>query len=1270
MKLTLGKATDNGAIDQIAGSWRGGRNALVSGQYGAITNEPGFDKIVDTLPGTNIGRIVLDSNLVAVFQINGDNSEIYIVDLTAYTQRLITSNVEFGFSPDFPISGEYYRNSKGQIVIAWTDNNVPPRVMNIETEYDSAIDKLTRVYLKYQLPVLSNYQIQDTGGSLVTGTHYIATAYVSIDESQTEYSPTLGPFYITDNTNIASNYDGAVANQATSKELNVTFTNVDTDYKYLVIVLISKIDNIVTAKQIKKIKISSDTINTNIQGSENEGVVAIEDIVIGSDIYDKAKAITQIDNQLFMANLSKEEEIEFQLSALNIKVNYEHTLLDIAATDLTNPKLELERGFMHNEVYALFIHLVKDDGSVTKGFHLPGRAVAVYNNSSFPEFGGVYENSKVTVASGDHITRATSIGGVNAKIFQFFDTADNPSATTNMQYYENEELYPDSPEFGTLANKPVRHHKFPALSHIKTKYYPTDNTFGKNRLTRLSLNVTNVVLPTGYIGYFISAAKRTFSNSTILAQDILLGSGRRPSSAPVPDDTEKLFWTTSGNWNVARPDQTMTADFTNLRSHAFDLFLDRPAISPNYVEAEIIIHNTDISLNYTTTRTSGWIVMSGGLDSPMREIRSVEGVELSDDNRKQDVVVIDETVGNIITEPTFPKKRFTKITGFKYIPSNIVEGLGKYINYLSEECAAITLEPNNIFTTAFNGLTLRTYDKIEAVRTTPQFTGGVGTTGKTEEVTYLYNIKQHKTDIYANMFNQDLFLINKTMAIPIDNTTVSNIKGGDVIVSDMSFATYGPAASSDTGPDNQNKGVRIDRRHICECVNFASFRYQSTDESSYFFPETPAFPFLINIDKTKIYNKWAYNKDYTAVNDINSLGINDPIENLDLTDKFPYRIIRSQINQAEEAGINNWRTFPVRDYYEMPKYRGEITNIQGVGDNLIINQKYSLYRTRNKIKLATSEGDVIAGSGDMFALPPEEIIPSSEGYAGCQHKSSCLLTKMGYTFIDAEQGKIFLLDEKLDEISLKGNTIYFFSALGGVNDNPFTDTGFTVGWDSEYNRILYSKTDDFTISYSFDLAGGNWAFDHDYNPNTMFHTREGLYSFKDNVIFKHNSLTKRGIYYTDTIYPTYIVPVFNDPKNITKYVYNIKWRSEVHNFEGGIQKNETLTHLFIWNSFQATGIIPLNNYETLSNQYNLRKTAQVWHFNRFRDLVIDSTQPFMSDFLPITGNLNVNKSFQNKRRFIDHYLLVNFIYSNQFVDGEQRNFYLYEVDVDIKPIER
>lgn len=1257
MKLTKGISTDISNLDRQPGYWLTARNAVFSEQYGAVFNEYGFELLL-SIQGDDCGAIPLDNNLVALFKRDGANSNIYLVDLKAKTYTLVTSNTVFNLTPNHPLTGEYYRNSKGEIIIAFTDNFNPPRIINTSTSYGSKLDKLTRIYLKFNMAKLNSYTINDTGGSLRTGAYYVSTAYQSVDKATTGYTTAIGPFYITSSVSSDSldRYVGAEANDSTSKSLTLTYQNVDTDYQYLIVTLVSKIDGVMTAKIVRKIPITGSLMTVDIQGSEDNGVVSLTELLTGIDVYSRVESMTQNNNQLYLANLSKEEDIAYQLSALNIIVNYTQELVDITTVDNSNPKINPLKGHQHDEISALYLHWVRDDGTITRGFHIPGRAVAQYGNG-LSEYADFPENTVMNVATGDFIDRAVSIGGANSKIFQFCETADNPNAATNMGYWENNEIYPNSPEYGALQGLPIRHHKFPSISHIKTKYYSADAGYGSYKLSRLGVSISNVSIPAGCVGYYISAAKRSLVQSTILAQDMFLSAGIRQ------DGTNPPVWTTCGNWNLLSNDDDRDIDMdpNRIRIHAFDLLLDKPNISPTHVQGELCLRNRAISSLYNFDTKTGGSVFTSGLNQSSFRSRA-----LTDDDNCKDIIVSDYTKNNIVVSTMDIRGNISKCDDFRYLPNNVA-GIDIYGNLGADETAVLLLNTGNLFDRG--DLALHTFNIRDGrvLSPVPQFTGTSGS-GDPEEVSYLFNLKQYRINMYEDLSNQSLFILHKDLKIVTDITDVNDIVGGDTIVSDMSFYAYGPIQSQDA---DTNKGVRVARRYITESIDFSSFRYERDgDASTYFYPYTDAFPLLMDLVRDQQFNKWAYNKDYTSVNDINAIISNDPIANLDFNTLFPERILRSLVQQVEDSGTNNWRTFPVNDYYEMPKVRGPIINIESDGYNIIINQQYALSRTRGKTEIVTSGDRATLGAGDLFEFPPQELLATQEGYAGCQHKFSCLLTKTGYFFVDAEQGKVFLLTNGLKEISADGNYNYFFQAFNNIADNPLLSTGLTVGYDPQYNRILLSRNDNsFTLSYSIDI--GNWVSYHDYLPKLMFHNRVGLYSLFNNSIYRHNNEQVKGIFYNNTIYPTYIIPTFNEPSTVVKYTFNIRWKSEIHKLDGSNQREETLTHIFIWNSYQATNevrLIPTKNL--LYNTYNTRKSAGIWRYNKFRDLVINNLQNFVLNDKPIQSNIDINKPFQDKRRFIDHWLNVKFIYDNQPIDGQQRNMYLYEVDVEIKPVER
>ena len=72
--------------------------------------------------------------------------------------------------------------------------------------------------------------------------------------------------------------------------------------------------------------------------------------------------------------------------------------------------------------------------------------------------------------------------------------------------------------------------------------------------------------------------------------------------------------------------------------------------------------------------------------------------------------------------------------------------------------------------------------------------------------------------------------------------------------------------------------------------------------------------------------------------------------------------------------------------------------------------------------------NVTLGSGDLFDVKPEEVIPDV-GYAGTHNQLACKVTKLGYIFPEVTQGKVFILSTGLKEISSDGFRRFFFEHL-------------------------------------------------------------------------------------------------------------------------------------------------------------------------------------------------------------------------------------------------
>ena len=180
-KYVKGLFKDSSRIDQVEGSWRYAKNAVMHLTDGAISNEKGMSALTksddsssyiyiasDKFPGYKvIGAIETTDDRVVLFSVNtlqilanGDTnphfgrSEIGILIDDTYTTvynpnssivtntNLTTLDNDLKFSTDHPIEGSYKIHASGDLFVYWTDNSNPPRCMNITRQMDSNTQNL------------------------------------------------------------------------------------------------------------------------------------------------------------------------------------------------------------------------------------------------------------------------------------------------------------------------------------------------------------------------------------------------------------------------------------------------------------------------------------------------------------------------------------------------------------------------------------------------------------------------------------------------------------------------------------------------------------------------------------------------------------------------------------------------------------------------------------------------------------------------------------------------------------------------------------------------------------------------------------------------------------------------------------------------------------------------------------------------------------------------------------------------------------------------
>jgi hypothetical protein len=215
-----------------------------------------------------------------------------------------------------------------------------------------------------------------------------------------------------------------------------------------------------------------------------------------------------------------------------------------------------------------------------------------------------------------------------------------------------------------------------------------------------------------------------------------------------------------------------------------------------------------------------------------------------------------------------------------------------------------------------------------------------------------------------------------------------------------------------------------------------------------------------------------------------------------------------------------------------------------------------------------------------------------------------------------------------------------------------------------FQDLAPNQVVDQSYTLSFSMRGANWVFFHDYLADMYFSTRNKLFSLKDNKIFEHNA-GPFGKYYTNDTKSFLVDVVFNGAGEGT--LDTVEWITEVLNNNETRSRQETLTHITIWNSTQCTGRIPVSTIFKDLEYETSRETAGKWSFDHFRDKVKSSGLQFLQDifhnFAIDSGALSDSIPWFEQQLLEDNYFVVRFEFDN--ISGKQ--LFLHDVGAQVTP---
>lgn len=1200
-------------VDQLPGSWRRATNKQVNRKDLAISNEMGADDITPTIGGTGtaayptakkiIGEIITSSERILFFGTTvATASEIGRLKSDGKYYPIIkdaTSKIVLNFNQNFPIHGVSEQKYNGNTLIAWTDHNNNPFILNIDclpfrldgdftvTSADvSKAQALIKMFAPYGTPQITpgNLDVLDGQGALTSGVYYPMMRYEAADGSSTSWSKIYNGVPIAGISlgQAETTMTGGVMGDLTSKAIEITFTNVDTNYKKITVGYIYVAKGVTRAFYEKSYVISSTgTVVTLIDGGTRTEITTNEALV-PNIVYSKVKAVAAVQKILHLGGVEYSDELNFQHVAnvadvkwvRNISSNIIYVNGTARSGYSNGENVFFNKSFKYGECYALYIAFILKTGVRTKAFHIPGRDALAG------------DRDVMNVAPGD-------IYGVldnDADVYKY--QVKNTITTTNasiqegkMGFWENEdEQYPLDP--ANLANihpdfsnvpgisvgaRKVRHHVFPDVTFLDDVTYSTNGD---------------------QFAFPLSGFGATPHDDVITKPLGLKITIEIPSPLLELVDSWEIFYAERNNSNIRILGSDLATNESGaqyLRFQQFDLMVSKPNLVPTYVKP---------LCRWTTLTTPNAENLVEYMDT-----HSIE--HLAD------------------------ASLFSNVLEWAYLGENTT---GLYNNAGFADTIIAKINPVVAMSTGVDGIA---------------------------KDCVLFDLCIFKRNMYLGFNNQTLVSAGPTRKAVASGHSL-NLFGGDVHIGRHAVNTL-------------NTGT-VAFHFVCESAANIPYRHEDAAQSKYFAPKysnpTPSW--------------FGYDTGYNAQNKFNILSIFYPADSCIDGDvvAFPQRIARSLTEGTENKTVN-WRIFKANSYYDMPKDKGIIWSMTGGDRTLYIHHENALFLAEIKDSLNTADGEEIAALGitDLFDRPPIEIVPTKQGYGGTQSQYAITLCELGYCYIDRQQAAIYILPQgstKPIKISDQGMSNFFTEHAESNEptvDNPFIGKGYTMAYDSYWRRLIICKQDgvfSYTISYCPDLNEGNggWVSFHDYRPNYISNNREGLFAFDNSAsnskLFEHNSITKKCKYYDGVIKESSVDVVFNDAPEKTKNFDNANWITTV---EAPTVKyeNETATHLLVYNDTQSTDKIDLAKSSKIWYGRDARNTEETWNFNNFRDLVKDTTTAFLDARLElVTGNIDANKSWYNKSKFISKFVVVRLIYSN----ASQKDFHISYVGSNFKRSDR
>ena len=539
--------TDTNDFHLPEDSWTYARNAINNtrkGDIGKLSTEPA-NRLCTYTPYNIIGAIHIEADRWLIFSTNNFDSEIGIFKEDNCTYIKLVNDKCLNFHSDFLIKGIIRPTFDCSFNAYWDDGKNVSRVLDLNaipwkqictttdgctTCVDTDVLDCDKIRLESFMDTPCIKVSKGKGvGSLLNGSYQVQVAYLLDGQRVSDY-------FIP--SNVVSMFDHTNINSA----LDISISNLDTNFDQYTLVLISTISEKTTARQIgiystRQTLVSIDYIDLTLP------TVPLADLTIITPVPDKSEAIFTVGNYALRVGPTSKFDFNYQPIANQIEtfwqsVEYKNEYYKNGGTNI---------GYMRDEVYSFFIRWVYKTGDKSSSYHIPGKAAGDFYLTD-----DAGNNAGLT---NENIPCPTTINAIEQpdytpKVFEVYNTASITSypnttlpdggvviAEGKMGYWESLEIYDDNnplvwnsnkpshPEWN-LCGKPIRHHKFPdnilisgGTANSVTNHYAD----GGDKIRIMGVRFDNIQPPVdnngslipNIVGYEILRGNRTGTKSVL-----------------------------------------------------------------------------------------------------------------------------------------------------------------------------------------------------------------------------------------------------------------------------------------------------------------------------------------------------------------------------------------------------------------------------------------------------------------------------------------------------------------------------------------------------------------------------------------------------------------------------------------------------------------------------------------------------------------------------------------------------------------------------------